>query len=183
MCDGGSSVCLGEVANGRHSVAVFGDLAVISAATARHRDSAEVAFLDGVESPRSRATIAPAPDDSLLSKVAAQVATVQADHLSQSGATLLEYELAPAVVSAVLSGEADAALVDLEFAREGMAEHEGKLALVGPRVELDSGIGVGVREDDGDLKDKLDKAIADMKEDGSLNALIEKWFGPEAEKF
>ena len=43
--------------------------------------------------------------------------------------------------------------------------------------------GVGVREDDGDLKDKLDKAIADMKEDGSLNALIEKWFGPEAEKF
>lgn len=43
--------------------------------------------------------------------------------------------------------------------------------------------GVGVRENDGDLKDKLDKAIADMKEDGSLNALIEKWFGPEAEKF
>ena len=116
-------------------------------------------------------------------KVAAQVATVQADHLSQSGATLLEYELAPAVVSAVLSGEADAALVDMEFARERMAEHEGELALVGPRVELDSGIGVGVREDDGDLKDKLDKAIAGMKEDGSLNALIEKRFGHEAERF
>ncbi len=127
--------------------------------------------------------LAGAGGDVVDGKVAAQVATVQADHLSQSGATLLEYELAPEVVSAVLSGEADAALVDLEFAREGMAEHEGKLALVGPRVELDSGIGVGVREDDGDLKDKLDKAIADMKEDGSLNALIEKWFGPEAEKF
>ena len=82
-----------------------------------------------------------------------------------------------------MSGEADAALVDLEFARERMAEHEGKLALVGPRVELDSGIGVGLREEDGDLKDKLDKAIADMKEDDSLNALIEKWFGSEAEKF
>ena len=116
-------------------------------------------------------------------RVAAQVATVQADHLSQSGATLLEYELAPEVVSAVLGGEADAALVDLEFARESMAGNEGKLALVGPRVTLDSGIGVGVREDDGRLKDKLDKAISDMKEDGSLNALIEKWFGPDAERF
>ena len=74
-------------------------------------------------------------------------------------------------------------MVDLEFARESMAENEGKLALVGPRVMLDSGTGVGVREDDGPLKDKLDKAIAAMKEDGSLNDLIEKWFGPDAEKF
>ena len=124
-----------------------------------------------------------ASGDVVDGRVAAQVATVQSDHLAQAGATLLEYELAPEVVSAVLSGEADAALVDLEFAQESMAENEGKLALVGPRVELDSGIGVGVREDDGPLKDKLDNAIADMKEDGSLNALIEKWFGPDAERF
>ena len=57
--------------------------------------------------------LAGAGGDVVDGKVAAQVATVQADHLSQSGATLLEYELAPEVVSAVLSGEADAALVDL----------------------------------------------------------------------
>ena len=50
-------------------------------------------------------------------KVAAQVSTIQADYLSQSGATLLQYALAPEVVSAVLQDEADAALVDLEFAR------------------------------------------------------------------
>ena len=64
-----------------------------------------------------------------------------------------------------------------------MAENEGKLALVGPRVALDSGIGVGVREDDGELKDKLDKAIESMKEDGSLNSLIDKWFDDDAERF
>ena len=57
-------------------------------------------------------------------KVAAQVSTTQAGYLSQSGATLLEYPLAPDLVSAVLDGEADAALVDLEFARESMAENE-----------------------------------------------------------
>ena len=64
-----------------------------------------------------------------------------------------------------------------------MAENAGKLTLVGPRVELDSGIGVGIREDDGDLKEKLDRTIGAMKEDGSLNALIKKWFGPDAETF
>ena len=116
-------------------------------------------------------------------KVAAQVATIHAGYLSESGAALLEYELAEDLVEAVLGGEADAALVDLEFARESMAENEGKLALVGPRVALDSGIGVGVREDDGELKDKLDKAIESMKEDGSLNSLIDKWFDDDAERF
>ena len=48
---------------------------------------------------------------------------------------------------------------------------------------LDDGTGIGVRETDGDLKDKLDRAIDAMKEDGSLNTLIEKWFGPDALTF
>ncbi len=116
-------------------------------------------------------------------RVAAQVATVQAAHLSESGADLVEYELAPEVVSAVLSGEADAALVDLEFAQESMEESGGRLALTGPTVALDAGIGVGVREDDGGLRDKLDEAIGAMKDDGSLNDLIRKWFGADAETF
>ncbi|MCY4108491.1 MAG: transporter substrate-binding domain-containing protein [Chloroflexi bacterium] len=116
-------------------------------------------------------------------KVAAQVATIQADYLSQSDATLSRYPLVPDAVSAVLDGEADAALVDLEFARESMAENEGRLTMVGPRVTLGSGVGIGVREQDGQLKDKLDHAIGDMKADGSLNDLIRKWFGADAETF
>ena len=123
-------------------------------------------------------------DDAVVTgKVAAQVSTIQADHLSQSSATLLEYALAPEVISAVLNGEADAALVDLEFAQESMAKSGEKLTLVGPKMTLDSGVGIGIREDDSRLKGKLDRAIDAMKEDGSLNALIEKWFGLDAETF
>ena len=123
-------------------------------------------------------------DDAVVTgKVAAQVSTIQADYLSQSGATLLEYALAPEVISAVLNGEADAALVDLEFAQESMAKNGEKLTLVGPKMTLDSGVGIGIREDDSRLKGKLDRAIDAMKEDGSLNALIEKWFGLDAETF
>ena len=93
--------------------------------------------------------------------------------------------MAPEVVSAVLNGEVDAALVDLEFARESVDKSAGMLTIVGPRVTLDSGIGIGigVRESDSELKDKLDRAIDAMKKDGSLNALIEKWFGDSAETF
>ncbi|MCY4114072.1 MAG: transporter substrate-binding domain-containing protein [Chloroflexi bacterium] len=125
-----------------------------------------------------------AGDNAVNGTVAAQGATVQADYLaSQSGATLLEFELVPDAIAAVLSGAADAALVDLAFARESMAEHEGMLAIVGPEVKLDLGVGIGVREDDGELKDKLDQAIGEMKDDGTLNAMISKWFGEEDEGF
>ena len=127
--------------------------------------------------------LAGAGDEVADGKVAAQVSTVQAGYLSQSDATLLEYPLAPEVISAVLNGEADAALVDLGFAQDSIAENGERLAIVGPRVTLDSGVGVGIREEDTELKDKLDRAITAMKEDGSLNALIKKWFGPDAETF
>ena len=124
--------------------------------------------------------LAGAGDGAVDGKVAAQVATIHADYLSEAGATLVEYDLADDLVEAVLSGEADAALVDREFAHDSMAENEGRLEVVGPTVPLDSGIGIGVREDDTGLKDKLDKAIESMKEDGSLNDLIDKWFDDDA---
>ena len=134
-------------------------------------------------SPSVYIALAGAGADAVDGKVAAQVATIHADYLSESGATLLEYKLAEELVEAVLSGEADAALVDREFAHDSLAANGDRLAVVGPDVTLDSGIGIGVREDDSELKDKLDKAIESMKEDGSLNALIEKWFDEDAERF
>ena len=40
---------------------------------------------------------------------------------------------------------------------------------------IGGGIGLGLRESDTELKAKFDAAIQSMKDDGSLNALIEKW--------
>ena len=79
--------------------------------------------------------------------------------------------------------KADATLVDIGFAHERMVKSGEGLAIVGPQVRLDAGTGIGVRESDGALKDKLNRAVDAMKQDGSLNALIEKWFGPDAETF
>ena len=127
--------------------------------------------------------LAGAGDGAVNGRVAAQTATVQADFLADSGATLVEFALAPEVVEAVVSGEADAALVDRGFAVESIADSGGRLTLVGPEIPLDAGIGVGVREDDTDLKDKLNRAIDAMKADGSLNALIKEWLGSDADVF
>ena len=95
----------------------------------------------------------------------------------------MDYITITDVFSAVLRGEADATLVDIGFAHEYMAKSGEGLAIVGPKVMLDAGTGIGVRESDGALKDKLDRAVDAMKQDGSLNALIEKWFGPDVETF
>ena len=134
-------------------------------------------------SPSVYVALTGAGDEVVTGTVAAQVATIHADHLSGSGATLREYTTAPEVIAAILSGEADAALVDGAFASDSIAESGGRLALVGPEVPLDRGVGVGVREGDRGLRDTLDRAIGEMKEDGSLNALIENWLGPDAETF
>jgi polar amino acid transport system substrate-binding protein len=124
-----------------------------------------------------------AGDEAVNGRVAAQTATIHSDYLAGSGASMLEYELADEVVAAVLNGEADSALVDEEFGHSRIAGSDGKLALVGPEVPLDKGIGVGIREDDGELKAKFNDAIDSMKADGSLNDLIEEWFHEDARKF
>jgi len=127
--------------------------------------------------------LAGAGDSAVNGTVAAQVASIHAGYLSESGAALREYDFVPDAIAAVLRGEADAALVDWKVASESMAEHPGRLALVGPEVKLGGGIGIGVREGDEELQAKLNEAIDAMKEDGSLNALIRTWFGPDAETF
>ena len=123
-------------------------------------------------SPSLYVALAGAGDAAASGVVAVQVATIQHDHLSAAGATLQEYETAPEAIAAVLAGEADAVLVDSGFAAESVAESGGRLAVVGPQVPLDRGVGIGVQEGDDDLREKLDEAIGEMKADGSLNALL-----------
>ena len=45
------------------------------------------------------------------------------------------------------------------------------------------GIGMGLRESDTELLQKMDAAITSMKEDGTLNELLVKWFGEEIARY
>ncbi|MEM9212085.1 MAG: transporter substrate-binding domain-containing protein [Pseudomonadota bacterium] len=116
-------------------------------------------------------------DASVTAKnVAAQTATIQASYVANSDGTVVEFATPDETIAAVRSGEADAVLADKAFLEPIVAESGGELIFVGEEVAIGGGVGIGVRESDGELKAKLDAAIASMKEDGTLNALIAKWF-------
>jgi len=90
------------------------------------------------------------------------------------GATLLEFATPDETIAAVKNGEADAALADKAFL-EPIATSDAEVMFVGDDILLGGGIGLGIRESDGELREQFNEAIQSMKDDGSLNALIEEW--------
>ncbi|MCB2125960.1 MAG: transporter substrate-binding domain-containing protein [Rhodobacteraceae bacterium] len=118
-------------------------------------------------------------DANIKGIVAAQTATIQAAYVAESGATLLEYPTPDETIAAVRNGEADVVLADKDYLLPAVNESNGQLVVV-DQVQIGGGVGMGVRESDTELKAKLDAAITSMKEDGTLNTMIKKWFGEEA---
>ena len=115
--------------------------------------------------------------------IAAQVNTIQAGYVAESGATLLEFATYDETVAAVRNGEADAVFADRDALMPTVEESGGELMMVGEGVPLGGGVGMGVRETDGEMREAFDAAITAMKEDGSLNELIVKWFGEDAPQY
>ena len=115
--------------------------------------------------------------------VAAPTSTIQAGYVAESGATLLEFATYDETVAAVNNGEADAVFADKDALAPTVEESGGEMVFVGDDVPLGGGIGLGLRESDTELKAKFDTAIQSMKDDGSLNKLIIKWFGEGAKTF
>lgn len=115
--------------------------------------------------------------------IAAQATTIQAGHVAASGATLLEFATPEETVASVRNGEADAVFADKDYLVPIVEESGGELTFVGEDVPLGGGIGIGLRESDTELRAKFDAAIQTMKDDGTLNTLIVKWFGEGAATF
>ncbi len=126
--------------------------------------------------PSTYMALAGTKDDAVNGIVAAQVSTIQAGYIAESEATLVEFATPDETIAAVKSGEADAVLADDGFLRKYVEESGGELIFLTPTVNLGGGVGLGLRESDTELKDKLNAAIDTMKKDGSLNELIAKWF-------
>ncbi len=111
--------------------------------------------------------------------ISAQVSTIQAGYVAGSGATLLEFATPEETIQAVRDGVADAVFADYDYLAPIVEASGGELTFVGDRVPLGGGVGMGIRESDTDLRDAMDAAITSMKEDGTLNELLVKWFEPD----
>ncbi|MDZ7710986.1 MAG: transporter substrate-binding domain-containing protein [Roseovarius sp.] len=106
--------------------------------------------------------------------IAAQTGTIQAGYVAETGASLLEFATPEETIAAVRNGEADAVLADKSYLAP-IAQEDPDLMFVGEDVPLGGGVGMGVRESDGELRETFDAAIQSMKDDGTLNTMIEKW--------
>ena len=108
--------------------------------------------------------------------------TIYSDYFTELGRPFVPIDGSVDAVDVVLNGEVDAVLVDHGYGVKKLDEHEGRLEIVGPTVLLDRGLGIGIRKGSG-LKGKLDGALASMKADGAMNALILEWVGEGASTF
>lgn len=132
-------------------------------------------FTQGYTLPDPSAYLAMSADADIKGGViAAQTNTIQASFIAASGATLVEFATPEETIAAVENGEADAVLADKAFLTP-IADEKADMMLLAQEEMIGGGVGMGLRESDGELRAKFDAAIGSMKEDGSLNALLTKW--------
>jgi polar amino acid transport system substrate-binding protein len=145
-----------------------------------------ISFSDAYKRPDPSAYMALAgTDPSVIEKgvVAAQSNTVQAGMVSETTATLIEFPTPDETIAAVRSGTADAVLADKDFLLTYLNDSNGELVFIGEKMPPGQGVSAGLRQSDNELREKFTTAIAGMKADGSLNALLKQWFGDEVPLF
>jgi len=132
-------------------------------------------FTQNYSNPDPSAYVAMSADVDLSSAViAAQTNTIQAAFIASAGGTLVEFATPDETIAAVKNGEADAVLADKSYLTP-IVDADASLVLLEKEELIGGGVGMGLRESDGDLRAKFNTAIDSMKADGSLNALIVKW--------
>ncbi len=112
-------------------------------------------------------------------KIGAQNATIQATYLDsnlKADNTIQKYDTQDQELADLNAGNLDLVLIDGSVAVETAAGSNGALKSDGPDIPIGIGAGIGLRKSDTDLKAKLNAALASMKADGSMDALIKKYF-------
>ncbi len=139
-------------------------------------------FTQAYYPPVAASYMALSPDVDLKGGViATQTGTIFATYVSETGAKLAEYATSDDAIAAVKNGEADAVFLDKDVLKP--FDGTDGLQFVGKDVPLGKGFGIGLRKSDAALKDKFNDGIARMKADGSLNALLKKYFGDDTLTF
>lgn len=118
--------------------------------------------------------------DNLTGKrIGVQGGTIQAGYIEanlKANNTILAFENADQALADLNAGNVDVILADNGYIAEVVAGSGGALKSEGPKIPIGGGVGAGLRKADDELQGKFDAAIAAMKADGTLDALITKWF-------
>ena len=108
--------------------------------------------------------------------------TYAKEHWASQGVKVQPYQNQDQVYQDLLSGRLDAALQDKVQAEIGFLKtpRGAGYQIVGNDLNdpktLGEGAGIGLRKEDTDLKAKIDKAIADIRKDGTYEKIEKKYF-------
>lgn len=95
-------------------------------------------------------------------------------------ASLKDFKKYPDCVAAFMdlkAGRLDAIVTDEILGRYYMSKEPGKYIAIEKALGEVGVYGVGFRKDDKELRDKVQKALDEMKKDGTSAKISEKWFG------
>jgi len=150
---------------------------------ADYKDSLEMADLDEIEDAEQAAI--DSLKEALAGKtVGVQVATTHANFLDQylgDAVKIRSYDTQENLDLDLQAGRVDAALASASYWVPLMETEKGAdFALIGPGLNggpFGAGVGAGIRQEDTDLAEMFNKAIAAAKADGTINRLAQQWFG------
>lgn len=95
------------------------------------------------------------------------------------GATVEQYQKGADAVQALKQNKIDCVIIDSEPAKAFVAANEGLTILPDPFEEEEYAICIS--KDNSELKDKINSALAELKADGTIDSIVEKYIGSDAE--
>ncbi|MFM0244671.1 ABC transporter substrate-binding protein [Paraburkholderia sediminicola] len=165
---------------------------VLSSMSMTPQRAEQVAFSDKLFNTPTRliakkgSTLLPTPESLAGKTIGVEQGTIQETYAKTywepKGARIVPYQNQDQVYTDLLSGRLDGALQDavqadigfLNTPRGAGFQFAGQ-DIVDAKI-LGNGAGIGMRKDDVDLKEKIDKAIADIIKDGTYKAIEKKYF-------
>lgn len=165
--------------------------AIMSSLSITEKRQQEIAFTDKLYAADSRLVVAKNSDiqptvESLKGKRVGVLRTTQEtfgnEHWAPKGIEIVSYQGQDNIYSDLTAGRIDAAFQDEVAASEGFLKQPvGKdYKFGGPSVKDEKlfgvGTGMGLRKEDNELREALNKAFAEMRADGTYEKLAKKYF-------
>ncbi len=120
------------------------------------------------------------PDDLAGKYIGVQLGTtgdIYASDYEEKGSTIERYSKGFEAVQAMMQGKIDAVVIDLEPAKVFVSENEG-IKILDEALTVEE-YAIAVKKGNTELVEKLNGALAELKDSGELQAIIDKYISAE----
>ncbi len=163
-----------DLANGKFD-------AVISASTITPDREKTVDFSDPYYEANQALVVAPGSDIASTADLAGKTVAVQDGTTGEAyandetdAASVDGFPQGPQVIQAVVNGQADAGILDEPVAQDALKKEGG--FEIAETISTNELYGIAFAPDSADLREQVNAALKEIKDDGTLQELYDKWF-------